>query len=174
MQRWCCSKKLPCDCFGHLQIATVDCTFDGNWQLVCKHSPRTSRAGRKHFFKNAPLKKERTSSYIVKVVKIKRHKFILKANNLRFLFLPHFSQFYNYLVSSWRVFADNWASSMQSTSNCSNLLPTEAIAKRFLVQHPQFHLMTGRNLQQTVRENTFSFANNSVSAGEQPVVVRGN
>lgn len=51
-------------------------------------------------------------------------------------FPSHFSQLHDHLESSWQVFADKSASSMQTTGNHSKLLATKAITKKFLLQHP--------------------------------------
>lgn len=67
----------------------------------------------------------------------------LKANGLHFQFC-HTSQFHYHLASSWKMIAGKLASSMLTTSKCSDLLVMNAIARRFLVQHciplcDQFH-----------------------------------
>lgn len=67
------------------------------------------------------------------------------------------------LVSSWQVFANKLASSMQTAGNCSNLFATKPITIRFSALHylcNLFHIAKARNLKQplanTLKNQQFS------------------
>lgn len=96
---------------------------------------------------------KRPTAFKIKVlVAAGRHNFYLKANIFHFWFVSPFKfhVFHYSSESSWQVFADKLASAMQTTCNYGNLLATNAITRRLLVQHllsNQFHLVTTRNIQ---------------------------
>lgn len=76
------------------------------------------------------------------------------------------------LVSSWQVFANKLASSMQTAGNCSNLFATKPITIRFSALHylcNLFHIAKARNLKQplanTLKNQQFSLPPTDPSLG---------